>query len=484
MNPSQVVDLEPLPLEAQLLGINAKTAPYPAARSWSGGRRRILGKGPLEAYCYHVMSRTCGGDVFFDDVEKEALRRLLWKMSEFSGLRLVTYCIMGNHFHALVEVPRKDIWLERFSGPQGELRLFDHLRTLYSKTFVALLRQELDDLRKRGLDVVALAKIEAIKRRFCDLSLFVKEVKERFSRWFNKRRGRKGTLWMDRFKSVMVEGRGEPLHTMAAYIDLNPVRAGLVEDPKDYRWCGYGEAMGGSRRAQRGLARVTGSRLENWLITNQGNPACEQAGPGDAVDETDPEPDAAISHDDPARVAVALSEEARVPMTTPAAEGLEQAAGSAVTDASNRAGLDIHSPSQQARKEMPSRETATMAAANEGPSAEALGERVEAYRCLLFSSGVEVRDAQNTNVVRRGVSAEAAREVLKAGGKLGCGELVRLRVRYFSDGLVLGSREFVEGVFEENREKFGPKRKDGARRIAEATGGLHSMRKLRRLPVG
>jgi hypothetical protein len=108
----------------------------------------------------------------------------------------------------------------------------------------------------------------------------------------------------------------------------------------------------------------------------------------------------------------------------------------------------------------------------------------EAYRCLLFSSGVEVRDAQNTNVVRRGVSAEAAREVLKAGGKLGCGELVRLRVRYFSDGLVLGSREFVEGVFEENREKFGPKRKDGARRIAEAAGGLHSMRKLRRLPVG
>jgi hypothetical protein len=479
MNPSQTLDPEPLPLEEQLVGINAKTAPYPAARSWSGGRRRILGKGPLEAYCYHVMSRTCGGDVFFDDVEKEALRRLLWKMSEFSGLRLVTYCIMGNHFHALVEVPRKDIWLERFSGPQGELRLFDHLRTLYSKAFVALLRQELDDLRKRGLEVVALAKIEAIKRRFCDLSLFVKEVKERFSRWFNKRRGRKGTLWMDRFKSVMVEGRGEPLHTMAAYIDLNPVRAGLVEDPKDYRWCGYGEAMGGSRRALRGLARVTGSRLENWLITSQGNPARDPAGPGDAADEAAQEPEAAISHDDSARVAVAFSEK-RVPMTAPAAEGPEQAAGSAVTDASSRASLDIDTPSLQARKEMP----ASQAAANEYPAAEALGEKVEAYRCLLFSSGVEVMDAQNANVVRRGVSAEAAREVLKAGGKLGCGELVRLRVRYFSDGLVLGSREFVQGVFEENREKFGPKRKDGARRIAEATGGLHSMRKLRRLPVG
>ena len=61
-----------------------------------------------------------GGEVFWDDVEKEALRRLLWKMAEFSGVRLVTYCIMGNHFHALAEVPKREIWLERFAGVGGE----------------------------------------------------------------------------------------------------------------------------------------------------------------------------------------------------------------------------------------------------------------------------------------------------------------------------------------------------------------------------
>lgn len=43
-------------------------------------------------------------------------------------------------------------------------------------------------------------------------------------------------MWEDRFRSVLVEGRGHALRTMAAYIDLNPVRAGLCEDPKDYRW--------------------------------------------------------------------------------------------------------------------------------------------------------------------------------------------------------------------------------------------------------
>jgi hypothetical protein len=373
----QTPEDQSLPIEEQLVGINAKTAPYPAARSWSGGRRRILGKGALESYTYHVMSRTCGGEVLFDDVEKEALRRLLWKMAEFSGVRLVTYCIMGNHFHALVEVPKREIWLERFAGDGGEERLYTHLRTLYSREFVGLLKQEMEELRKLGMDTLALAKLESIKKRFCDLSIFVKEVKERYSRWFNKRHERKGTLWMDRYKSVMVEGKGEPLHTMAAYIDLNPVRAGLVEDPKDYRWCGYAEAVSGSRRAQRGLSKVTAKPVDRW----------------------------------------------------------EQSGGA------------------------------------------------EAYRCLLFANGVEIRDAQNRKVMRRGVTADEARQVLKEKGKLSTAEMVRLRVRYFSDGLVLGSKEFVESVFTENREKFGPKRKDGARRVSESESPLYALRRLRVKPM-
>jgi hypothetical protein len=334
--------------------IEAKTGPYPAARSWSGGRRRIVGKGPLESYCYHAMSRTCGGEVHFDDVEKEALRRLLWKMSEFCGVKVVTYCVMSNHFHVLVEVPWRTVWLRRFEGPEGEARLFDHLRTLYSKAFVGMLKDELEELRRRGMESLAAEKVDGIKRRFCDLSIYVKEVKERFSRWFNKRRGRKGTLWMDRFKSVLVEGNGEALHTMAAYIDLNPVRAGIVKAPEDYRWCGYAEALGGSRRARRGLGKVTAKGVDGW----------DEAGGADA------------------------------------------------------------------------------------------------YRRLL-SRGDEKR-------------VPAAKE------RLSTGELVRQHVRQFSEGLAIGGREFVESLFGQNREKFGPRRKDGARRIAEAAGSLFA---LRRLPI-
>jgi hypothetical protein len=101
-----------------LLGINVKTSWYPAARGgWSGGRKRILGPKVLEANYYHVMSRTCGGDIFFDDTEKEALRRVLWRVAEFCGVQVLTYCVMGNHFHVLASVPHRESWMARFEGP-------------------------------------------------------------------------------------------------------------------------------------------------------------------------------------------------------------------------------------------------------------------------------------------------------------------------------------------------------------------------------
>jgi len=51
-----------------------------------------------------------------------------------------------------------------------------HLRILYSQTYVGLLRDEIADLHQRGLEALVQQKLTAIKKRFCDLSLFVKEV--------------------------------------------------------------------------------------------------------------------------------------------------------------------------------------------------------------------------------------------------------------------------------------------------------------------
>jgi hypothetical protein len=103
-----------------------------------------------------------------------------------------------------------------------------------------------------------------------DLSIFIKELKGRFAQWYNRRHGRYGVLWADRFKSVLLEG-GEALAAVAAYIELNPVRAGLCADPKDYRYCGYAEALAkGSSLAREGIRTVLGlSDAISWKEVSQ-----------------------------------------------------------------------------------------------------------------------------------------------------------------------------------------------------------------------
>ena len=336
-------------------------------RSWSGGRRRILG-GEADDYCYHVMSRTTGGDFLFGAEEKEALRKIMWRMANFCGVKLLTYCVMDNHFHMLVRVPSQQAFLRRFEDRvgedqgAGEERLLDHLSILYSKSYVQHMREEIAWMREQGMEEDVAKFLQKYKNRFFEGSLGVKQWKERVSRGFNKKHSRRGTLWMDRFKSVLVEN-GEALQTMAAYIDLNPVRAGLVQDPKDYRWCGYAESVGGSKRARRGLCRVMGKPLDSWA------------------------------------------------------------------------------------------------------------ENGSWYRCWLMTDGEEVEENKQYQVkTRKGISASKVKKELGRGGTLPNATRLRSRVKYFTAGLALGSREFVNGLFEENRGKFGPKRKQGAKPLGRERG--------------
>lgn len=76
--------------------------------------------------------------------------------------------------------------------------------------------------------------------------------------------------------------------------------------------------------------------------------------------------------------------------------------------------------------------------------------------------------------LKRGFSRELARKVVAKGGRLPASACLRCRVRYFADGAVVGSRGFVNEVFEQARDRFGVKRKTGARLM----GGLAKDRKL------
>ncbi len=217
---------------------------------------------------YHCISRVVDRRFVLGDAEREQFRIYLRMYENFSGCRLLSYCVMSNHFHILLEVPPM---------PQGGIsdeELLRRLRAIYSDGVVGEVEKELVDARTKGLTAYAQQIHERYTYRMHDLSQFMKTVLQRMTRWFNATHQRKGTLWEERYKSVIVES-GIAARTMAAYIDLNPVRAGMVSDPAEYRWSSYGEAVGGGakgngKKAREGLIRAclshkgVGFEAEKW----------------------------------------------------------------------------------------------------------------------------------------------------------------------------------------------------------------------------
>jgi hypothetical protein len=80
-------------------------------------------------------------------------------------------------------------------------------------------------------------------------------------------------------------------------------------------------------------------------------------------------------------------------------------------------------------------------------------------------------------------ATEDLEQVVPATGDVALRQMLRWKVRYFTDGAVIGSRAFVDGLFEQCRERFGAKRKSGARKMrgngSAAAGSLWSARDLR-----
>ncbi|MHC5021124.1 MAG: transposase, partial [Planctomycetota bacterium] len=93
--------------------------------------------------------------------------------------------------------------------------------------------------------------IQRLRDRLGDVSRFMQELKQTISRWYNRRRGRKGPIWEDRFRSVITGKEGDAEISQAAYIDLNPIRAEMVRVPEDYRWSSAGLRVRSPRRAKR-----------------------------------------------------------------------------------------------------------------------------------------------------------------------------------------------------------------------------------------
>jgi putative transposase len=189
---------------------------------------------------YHCISRVVEGRHIFGtsghgSIVAEHFIKLMRSLEAFSGIRVLTYVLMSNHFHLLCEVPEPK--------PLSEEEILKRVETGFGQARRQALQEELARYRRQPDGSNQIQNLlDGYRRRMYDISIFFKELKGYFAQSFNQRHNRYGALWAERFKSVLLEG-GQALAAVAAYIELNPVGAGLCNDPKDYRYCGYAEAI-------------------------------------------------------------------------------------------------------------------------------------------------------------------------------------------------------------------------------------------------
>jgi len=139
----------------------------------------------LPGYPHHIIQRGNNRQaIFADKADYEAMLEMLERYAREAGVAVHAYVLMTNHFH-LLATP---------------------------------------------------ATAEGIPE-------MMQAVGRRYVRHFNQRHGRSGTLWEGRYRSTLIQAERHLLACMV-YIDLNPVRAGLVSDPADYPWSSHAHYLG------------------------------------------------------------------------------------------------------------------------------------------------------------------------------------------------------------------------------------------------
>ena len=128
---------------------------------------------------YHIISKGVEGiNIFTDDVDRNKFLQLLQKMVNSHKIHLFSYVLMDTHFHLL------------------------------------------------------------LKTEEANLSQAMQFLNSSYAHWFNIRHIRKGHLFQDRYKSHLVL-HSLYLYSVASYISLNPVEAGLVDSPEEYPWSSF-----------------------------------------------------------------------------------------------------------------------------------------------------------------------------------------------------------------------------------------------------
>ena len=144
------------------------------------------GRVVLPSYPHHIVQRGHNRQVVFsDEGDYEYFLASLREGKMAYGVKVYAYCLMANHVHLVLEPPE---------------------------------------------EVAMLGKL-------------MKHLAGRQTRYANRLEGRKGTLWESRYKSSAIQTENYLL-ACCRYVELNPVRSHIVDEPAQYRWSSYRSQIG------------------------------------------------------------------------------------------------------------------------------------------------------------------------------------------------------------------------------------------------
>lgn len=182
--------------------------------------------GTVFVHCHNHLVDSVAGEVFhdypFDEDDKIVVTKLFKKILAKYKIEALSFCCMSNHYHALLVSDN-----QKFSLAE--------MATVYNKFYEKQIRKKTCSPLNQSSP-----KCKRMADHSNDISAFLRDFQWAVTRYYNQKNNRKGTLWRTQFKSVLVE-RSKALLNMIAYIEMNPVRAGIVNDPADYPHSFWGE---------------------------------------------------------------------------------------------------------------------------------------------------------------------------------------------------------------------------------------------------
>jgi len=187
-----------------------------------GNRQKVVGLGCY----YHLCTRIAGekNHYLFTDVDKEKGMSLVQEVSELFLLDVISMCWMDNHWHIVLYSPSPE--------ETPDLQVVADKYNAYYKDKKTLINPKVEP-----------KKCAQIAEQLSDISYFMQLFHQKFTLYINRTHNRRGPLWAERFKSTILDGQ-RALWSCVKYIELNPVRAKMVDDPADYRFSTWGKYCG------------------------------------------------------------------------------------------------------------------------------------------------------------------------------------------------------------------------------------------------